>query len=215
MLPRTGPGGSLHASNSPPPSSRMPSNRNPSSCPTPHPIGERRLANRSPQSGPFRTSNAVPRPCAPHSTGEKPRERERQTPHAQPADGGALTHIGTALTRHGIIATTRRITPTIVAAITNVRPIKPEHGRANLEHGSSLNRTARGESPTPISRSRTAMLGVPNSRAFVENASRRIPNSGPPNPERQPATTERRAPNGERLISLVEPHKPFNHPTYG
>jgi len=177
MWPRTGPGGSRHVSTSPPPSCRMPPNRNPSSCPPLHPIGERRFANRSQRSGPFRTSNAVPRPCAPHSAGEKLRERERQTPQAQPTDDGALTHIGATLTRHGITATRRRITPTIVSAITNVRPIKHEHGRANLEHGSSLNRTAQGESRTPVGRSRTVTLMLPNSRACVENASWRIPNS--------------------------------------
>jgi hypothetical protein len=193
----------------------MPPNRNPSSRLLLHPVGERRLANCSQRSGPFRTSIAVLPPFAPHSAGEKPRERERRAPQAQPADDCALTHIGTALTRHGIRATRRGITPTIAAGTANARAIKPEHGRANLEHRSSLNRTARGESPTPISRSRTETLGVPNSRAFVENASWRIPNSCPPNPERQPATTERRAPNRERLISLIEPHKPFNHPTHG
>jgi len=193
----------------------MPPNRNPSSRLLLHPVGERRLANRSQGSGPFRTSIAVVPPFAPHTTGEKLRERERRARQAQPADDCALTNIGAGLTRHGIRATRRGITPTIVAGTTNARAIEPERGRANLEHGSCLNRTAQGESRTPISRSRTETLGVPNNCAFVENASRRIPTTCPPNPERQPATTERRAPNRERLNSLVEPHKPFNHPTYG
>jgi len=193
----------------------MPPNRNPSSRLLLHPVGERRLANCSQRSGPFRTSNAVPRPCAPHSAGEKLRERERQTPQAQTADDGVRTRIGTALTSHGITATRRRIGPTIVAGTTNARAIKPEHERANLEHRSSLNRTARGESRTPISRSRTKTLMLPNRRLFVENPWQWTANSGRPNPERQSASTERRAPNRERLISLIEPHKPFNHPTHG
>jgi len=208
MWPRTGPGGSLHVSDSPPPSSRMPPNRNPSNCPPSHPIGEQRPANRSPRSGPFRTNSAALRPRAPHGPGARRCELERQALLVRPTVDGRRTWIRPSPTRHGIVATN-------ITRTANVRAIKPEHERANLEHGSSLIRTARGESRTPVGRSRTETLMLPNSRAFVANASWRIPNSCPPNPERQPATTERRAPNRERLNSLVEPHKPFNHPTYG
>jgi hypothetical protein len=104
---------------------------------------------------------------------------------------------------------------TKITRTANVRVAESEHRQVNLGRRSDLIRTAGRESPTPISRSRTEKLMLPNTRAFDENASWRIPNSCPPNPERQPATTERRAPNRERLNSLVEPHKPFNHPTYG
>jgi len=208
MWPRTGPGGSLHVSDSPPPSCRMPSNRNPSSCPTLHPIGERRPANRSPQSGPFRTNSAALRPRAPHGANEKRCELERQALQVRPTVDHRRTWIWPSPTRHGMVATNITRTP-------NVRVAESEHRRVNLGHRSGLIRTAGRESHAPINGSRTAALGVPNNCAFVKNASWRIPNSCPPNPERQPATTERRAPNREGLNSLVEPHKPFNHPTYG
>ena len=208
MWPRTGPGGSLHVSDSSPPSSRMPPNRNPSNCPPPHPIGERRLANRSPWAGPFRTNSAALRPRAPHGANEKRCELERQALQVRPTVDHRRTWIWPSPTRHGMVATNITRTP-------NVRVAESEHRRVNLGHRSGLIRTAGRESHALVIGSRTATPGVPNNRAFVENASRRIPHSCPPNPERQPATTERRAPYRERLISLVEPHKPSNHPTHG
>ena len=208
MWRRTGPGGSLHVSDSSPPSSRMPPNRNPSNCPPPHPIGEQRLANRSPWAGQFRTNSAALRPRAPHSAGKKRCELERQALQVRPTVDGRRTWICPSPTSHGIVATN-------ITRTANVRVAESEHGRVNLGRRSDLIRTAGRQSHAPVNGSRTATLGVPNNRAFVENASWRFPNSGPPNPERQPATTERRAPNRERLNLLIEPYKPFNHPTHG